>query len=132
MDREPMRSILAVEDNDDAQLLLRYLLRESFALTVVPTIDDALDAATRHEFDLLLLDINMGEDRTGVDLLHAVRSLPMHEETPAVAFTAYALPGDDEHFLNMGFNSYLSKPFTREQLYDVIRGTLQACKISPV
>lgn len=111
--------ILVVEDAPDIQALLRYLLRD-YSLTVVTNVEEALSAAAEDAFDLLLLDINLGEARTGVDLLHDLRALPQYATTPALACTAYALYSDREHFLAQGFNAYLSKPFSRVQLNEAL------------
>lgn len=119
----PIR-ILAVEDNPDTQLLLRYLLRPLYDLDIVPHVDDALRAAVKTNYDILLLDINLGEERTGIDLLHELRRMPAYVNTPAVALTAYAMPGDRERFVNSGFNGYISKPFTRKELYEAIQVVL--------
>jgi CheY-like chemotaxis protein len=35
---------------------------------------------------------------------------------PIAAVTAYALPGDRDRLLNMGFDAYLDKPFAPEDL----------------
>jgi CheY-like chemotaxis protein len=34
------------------------------------------------------------------------------------------MPGDREEFINAGFDSYISKPFTRKDLTDVIESAL--------
>ncbi len=114
--------ILAVEDNPDTQLLLRYLLRAEYTLEVVPHVEDALNAARENQFDLLVLDINLGEERTGIDLLMELRAMESYRETPALALTAYAMPGDRERFEESGFDAYISKPFTRKELYDALKG----------
>lgn len=112
--------ILAVEDNPDTQLLLRYLLRADYSLEVVSHVEDALSAAREQEFDLLVLDINLGEERTGIDLLKELRSIDAYRTTPALALTAYAMPGDKERFEDSGFDAYISKPFTRKELYGAL------------
>ena len=111
--------ILVVEDAPDIQALLRHLLRD-YELTIVANVEEALYAATEGDFDLLLLDINLGEDRTGVDLLGDLRALPQYATTPALACTAYALHADREHFLAQGFDAYVAKPFSRTDLLDTI------------
>lgn len=117
-------SILAVEDNSETQLLLEHLLKESFEVTVVEGVDDALKAVDGTSFDAFLLDINLSEQRTGTDLLHLLRERDDMTEVPAIALTAYAMPGDREDFLEAGFDQYVSKPFTRDDLTDAIQTSL--------
>ncbi len=117
-------SLLAVEDNSETQLLLDHLLKSSFEVVVVSGVADALEAVEQHSFDAFLLDINLSEERTGTDLLHLLRDQDGMADTPAVALTAYAMPGDREDFLEAGFDEYVSKPFTRTDLTDTIQEAL--------
>lgn len=117
-------SVLAVEDNSETRLLLQHLLRASFDVVVVSGIEDALAAVEEQDYDVFLLDINLSEQRTGTDLLHLLRENPSLQNVPAVALTAYAMPGDRENFLTAGFNEYVSKPFTRDDLTSAIRDSL--------
>lgn len=123
LDRPP--HILAVEDNPDTQLLLRYLLRPHYDVEIVMRVDDALEAARKQQFDLLVLDINLGEERTGIDLLRELREADTYKSTPALALTAYAMPGDRERFEDSGFTQYISKPFTRKELYEALKDMLE-------
>lgn len=117
-------SVLAVEDNSETQLLLEHLLKRTFEVTVVPGVDSALAAIDDQSYDVLLLDINLSEERTGTDLLSMIREREHMAHTPAIALTAYAMPGDREDFLEEGFDQYVSKPFTRSDLTDAIEQTL--------
>ena len=83
------KRILIVEDDPHIQLLLRHLLRPWFHLDLAVNVDEALDIAAENPFDLFLIDINLGELRTGVDLLGLLRRIPAYDATPAVACTAY-------------------------------------------
>ena len=116
--------ILAVEDNSETQLLLEHLLKKSFEVVVVPGVDEALSAVGDGPFDALLLDINLSEQRTGTDLLHLLRERENMTDVPAIALTAYAMPGDREDFLEAGFDQYVSKPFTRSDLTTAIENSL--------
>jgi CheY-like chemotaxis protein len=129
MASEPTPRILAVEDNTETRLLLQHLLKENFEATIVPHVDAAMDAAANAQeegvaFDALLLDVNLSDRYTGTDLLHMLRDQYDMEDVPAIAMTAYAMPGDREGFLNSGFNHYVSKPFTRADLLGTIREAL--------
>ncbi len=112
--------ILVVEDNVDTQILLRYFLQASYKIDIACKIDEALQFTTQHTFDLLLVDIHLGEERTGIDLLNMIRQKGPYESVPIIALTAYAMPGDRNRFLNMGFDGYVSKPFTQKQLLETI------------
>ena len=121
---EERATILAVEDNSETQLLLKHLLKSSFDVHVVSGVDDALEAVTERTFDIFLLDINLSGQRTGTDLLHLLRKNDNGADVPAIALTAYAMPGDREDFLEAGFDHYVSKPFTRSDLTSAIDASL--------
>lgn len=116
--------ILAVEDNAETQLLLQHLLKGSYEINVVQGVEGALEAVDNGSFDVLLLDINLSEERTGTELLHMIRERDGMTDVSAVALTAYAMPGDREDFLEEGFDEYVSKPFTRDDLTKAIQNAL--------
>ena len=116
--------LLALEDNAESRLLLKHLLRKEFDAVIVSGADETLARAAEQTFDVLLLDINLGEKRTGVDVLKALRALPGYDQTPALACTAYALPGDRERFLEAGFAHYVSKPFVKAELLGALRSAV--------
>ncbi len=122
--------LLIVEDNLANQTLLRYYLGDAFDLELAGRFDDALRAATQRRFDLFLLDIDLGEQRTGVDLLRELRKMPAYTATPAVTCTANTRPGDRERFLALGFDAYIGKPFTEEELLDTLHTVLASSCLS--
>ena len=116
--------ILAVEDDLHIRILLHYLLGTRFDMEFATSFDEALEVAARHPFDLFLFDIHLKEQRTGVELLNELRQMPAFRTTPAVACTAYAMHGDRDRFLGLGFCGYLAKPFVRKKLYETIQDAL--------
>ncbi len=116
LDDLPRQKVLLVEDNEHTQYLIESLLEDAFSVTVVADAEQALLEAFRTEFDMVLLDINLGEGPNGADVLRELRAMPAYRTVPIAAVTAYALPGDRERFLEMGFSAYLSKPFNAEEL----------------
>ncbi len=108
--------VLVVEDNENTQYLIQTLLEEDMSVTTVETAAEALLEAFRNEYSLVVVDINLGEGPNGIDLLSELRAMPAYRDVPIVAITAYALPGDKERFLEMGFADYLAKPFQADDL----------------
>lgn len=108
--------LLLVEDHTDTQDLLVELLEELYDVNVVGNASEALLVAMHQQFDMILMDINLGEGPDGIQLLKQLRRTPEYAEIPIVAVTAYALPGDKERFLDLGFTAYVSKPFDVDEL----------------
>ena len=117
--------VLLVEDNPTMRHLGEHILEPCYDLTAASGFDEALaaaeeQAAQHSAFKLLLLDIDLGEDssHSGTQLLRQLRETSAYAETPAMALTAYAMPGDRERFLQAGFDDYLPKPFTKTELLE--------------
>jgi CheY-like chemotaxis protein len=71
-------------------------------------------------FDLVLLDIALGDGVDGYDVIRRIRE--QDSSIPVIAVTAYAYPSDIEKGLRMGFSAYITKPILnlpafREQVY---------------
>src|SRR5690606_631657 len=96
-----------------------FMLR-GYTSDVATSPEEALDLVRYHQYRVLLVDINLGADRSGIDLLQELRQIEGYEKTPAVAVTAYALPGDEERFLEAGFDNYVAKPFRKEKLVEAV------------
>jgi len=80
-------------------------------------------AATRCLYDLILMDCQMPV-MDGYEVTRAIRQREQEEglgRTPIVALTAHAMQGDREMCLGAGMDDYLSKPFTRESLENILR-----------
>ena len=120
----PDAKILVVDDNADTRQLVQLFLTTAAKVESAASGKEALDQLRDEAFDSVLLDINLGEERTGLELIEVIRELNGYRNTPIVAFTAYALPGDEERFLKAGFDGYVRKPFTKRQLLRTLNRVL--------
>jgi|GEM_PF-2671963 len=115
--------ILLAEDNDVNQTVAVAMLESLGHQTTVTTNGhEALAAFQSNDFDLVLMDCRMPE-LDGYDATRAIRQWENQQNlipTWIVALTANALEGDRGKCLAAGMNDYLSKPFTRERLNDVV------------
>ncbi|MFO0973297.1 MAG: response regulator [Phycisphaerae bacterium] len=112
------RSVLVVDDEPTCARLLAHYLKEMKTNAQIETSGRAgVDAALRGGFDLVLMDVDMPE----MDGLAAVKELREHGyEKRIVAVTGMTGDGDRERCLQAGFDDYISKPITREQLSTTI------------
>lgn len=116
----PLR-LLVIEDNRAIQHMINYLLRADYTLHLVSNAAEALEAAAQYRFDLFLVDINLGDDLDGVELLAALRRLPGHARTPAIACTAFVMRQDRSRIMASGFEGFIGKPFTGNTLTETIQ-----------
>jgi CheY-like chemotaxis protein len=122
--------LLVVEDNPEMLVLLKHYLASHFDVSTAPDIHTALDQGPPRRFDLVLMDVNLGDRGAGVEDLVDLRRVEAYRRTPAVAVTAFALPGDRERFTAAGFDAYLGRPFTRQQLFETLDPLLAGSIIS--
>ena len=115
------KRILIAEDNEKNIKLFRDVLQLSGYKTLeASTGEQAIELATLHTPDLVLMDIRL----PGTDGLEALRRLREDERTadiPIVALTAQAMAGDRERFLEAGFNGYVSKPVNVVEFISTVR-----------
>jgi CheY-like chemotaxis protein len=119
-------SILLVEDDPDQAILGEVRLQ--LAGYQVRTVDRAktLSRVLREEErpDLLLLDV-MLPDGDGFDILAKLRCWPEFATLPVVLLTAKAELADIHRGLALGADGYVTKPYSKEQLAEVIGRVLK-------
>jgi PAS domain S-box-containing protein len=109
------KDLLLIEDNAQNAYMAKFMLGD-YETDIATSPEDAVEAVLHNQYRLLLIDINLGADRSGIDLLHEIRGVEGYEMARAIAVTAYALPGDEDRFINEGFDDYVAKPFRKETL----------------
>lgn len=105
-------------DDDKLSLKLSEKIFKKFGFEVVLSSDgnNCINKIKAGEkYDLILVDIMMS-DFSGVDVLKALRMLEDIKLPPIIAFTANALSGMKEEYLNEGFDDYLEKPIVYKDL----------------
>jgi len=113
-------SILVVEDNYSNRALMKRILRDYDFVAEAEDGITGLSLAQQTNFDLVLMDINLGPGIDGIETMHRIRKIPGYYKVPIIAITAYAMGGDKERFKSEGFDAYLAKPFYKENLIDLI------------
>ena len=114
-------SILVVEDNHLDILVLKVLLEKYFNLYIVTNGKDALYAAEEFDFEIILLDINLGDP--AMDGIAVLKKLRESEKTAGLkifAVTAYA--DNLEDLIKLGFNDVLTKPVIKEEIFNILNG----------
>lgn len=123
-DRPPDASILIVEDHLETRTFLELALSENYRVDTATDAPRALEMTTRSHYDLLLVDIALGEGINGVELVERLRAEPPFENVPIVATTAHQFREDRDYYLERGFDEYLPKPYFPQELFGVVERML--------
>ncbi len=121
LDKFPARpSILLVEDDAVNASVITVYLNKYFSVEHILDGNEAISMCKTKTYDAILMDINLkGID--GIETLKLIRRINAHySQIPIISLTAYAMAGDKEKFLSLGFNHYLSKPFQRSELLEIL------------
>ena len=121
--KQKSKHILLVEDN---------MLNQKFAMAVLKMKGYTWDLAENgkvgvelfenNEYEAILMDIQM-PIMNGIEATKEIRKIEKRngwENIKIIAVTAFAMPGDEERFKEVGLDLYISKPYTSNQLISFI------------
>jgi two-component system, NtrC family, nitrogen regulation response regulator NtrX len=123
--------VLIVDDEKNIRRTLRMVL-EGGGSTVYEagTIAEALDVLAKHEVDLVLLDVKLGEE-SGLDLLRTLKArsddgIPTRSsEIPVVMISGHATIEDAVAATRLGAFDFMEKPLDRSRVLVTARNALE-------
>ena len=120
--------ILLVEDNENnAEILIRRLTRQGFAVSLARDGFEGIDSARRDLPDLILLDMDLPE-LDGWQTARAIKSDPATSAIPIIAVTAYAMAEDRTRSLEAGCDDFETKPVELPRLLEKMHALLKVRK----
>jgi PAS domain S-box-containing protein len=109
--------VLLVEDHADTRFMLSRLLASfGCAVTTAGSVKEAVEAAERQTFDLLLSDIGL-PDGSGTDVMRRVRE---HQAIRGIALSGFGQDDDLRRSQEAGFELHLTKPVSLQTLREVV------------
>jgi len=118
------RTILIVDDNDDALDMLGTFLRAcgAYVLLARSAIGALAYVDTQSRIDAVITDLAM-PDMDGVELVQRLRHHPLHSSIPAIALTGFYEFYMDTR--NAGFTAFLQKPVNLDGLCKTITDAIE-------
>lgn len=117
----PLNILLAEDSLVNQKLAIGLLSKWGHTVNVANNGREAVASLEAHEFDLVLMDVQMPE-MDGLEATAAIRT--GEKETgghiPIIAMTAHAMKGDREACLAAGMDAYVAKPVRAHELYAAI------------
>jgi len=127
VDAKPLRGrVLVVDDNSMAQMVASHALRrQAFEVQCAGDGLHAVDAASRSQFDVILMDLQMpGMD--GFETAQRIRNLPGYQATPIIAVTANCSSDYRDRCTTSGMQDFLAKPVRTRDLVQTVEKYLEA------
>lgn len=119
----PEASVLVVDDNRmNLKVMARLLLPYKIRVVMADSGQEALHKLDTMEYDCVFLD-HMMPEMDGVETLRRIRKKPgaYFQSLNVIAFTANAIGGAREMFLEEGFNDFIAKPIELSVLERMLR-----------
>lgn len=115
-------SILIVEDDAISTFIAETLLQNEFKTYSVNNGYDAIKCVDEQEFDIVLMDINLGDEKMdGIRTMRLIKQNRKHRYLKVYAITAYA--DHEDWFIKQGFDGLFLKP-VNEEMIDVLKETI--------
>jgi CheY-like chemotaxis protein len=111
------RKLLVVDDEPLVRQTLRYCLEDNYDITSVASGEEAIAASMREDFPVVILDLCM-QGLSGLETLKRLKEI--RESQNVIILTAYQSMESAITALNLGAFNYLTKPFDRANLQEVI------------
>ncbi len=118
----PSARVLVVDDNEiNCKVFANLLKKTRILIDEAESGLESLVKTAKNRYDIIFMDHMM----PGMDGVEALRLLRKSKDNPCrnvpvVALTANAVTGAKEHYLSVGFDSFLSKPIDTEKLEKTI------------
>ena len=111
--------VLLVDDNElNIKVALTTLKKYNLDITTVTSGSECIEKVIENTYDLILLD-DMMPELDGCTTLENLKTLEDFK-TPTIMMTASSKDEVQEKLKNYGFDGYLSKPFNRNDLEEIL------------
>ncbi len=121
--------ILLVEDNPLNVEVVQRFLAKNYIVDSARDGYSAINMATEIDYDILMIDINLGQGIDGIQVLNEIKKYSKYNAVPVVALTGYASETNRRDFLQHGFTHYLAKPFEKKELIALLKEITSDCSI---
>ncbi len=124
--------LLFEPDGEQQGLYSMSLEQRGFKVEVVSNINELVKCLSRNKFDVIIADSDC-EEGGGEDLIRSIRNMPKGGSVPLIVLSGKAFNFDIEHFLRLGVDRCISRPFTLSELSSSVRRLLdEVGKLSEV
>ena len=120
------KKVYVVEDNEKNMKVFNMVL------STIPDVeiksenrgDRGLEMIKSGKPDLVILDLQL-PGLSGIEIFKELRKIKKFNKVPIIAVTAFAMKGDEERILKIGFDKYISKPIRVKEFKEIVMDFLE-------
>jgi DNA-binding response OmpR family regulator len=127
---DKQRILIVDDDNNIAELISLYLVKECYDTLIVNDGESALEKIPEFRPDLMLLDIML----PGIDGYEVCRQVRANSDLPIIMLSAKGETFDKVLGLQLGADDYIEKPFDSKEMVARVKAVLRrtVSKTAPV
>ncbi len=115
------KKFLVVDDSASMRQLVSFTIKDAgYEVLIAENGKDALGKLNGGTVDIVITDLNM-PDMDGIELIKKLRSMPDYKFAPIVMLTTESQESKKQEGKLAGASGWIVKPFSPEQLLDVVR-----------
>lgn len=119
--------LIVDDDNNIAELISLYLIKECFDTLIVGDGEEALEQFAAYQPNLILLDLML----PGIDGYQVCREIRRNSNVPIIMLSAKGEVFDKVLGLELGADDYMIKPFDSKELVARVKAVLRRTQAQP-
>jgi PAS domain S-box-containing protein len=117
-----IKAVLIVEDDLINQLAIKRILENRYTTIITDSSDEVLEILKKNKVNIILMDISIWGKKNGLELTKELKASKEFSHIPIIAVTAHAFEDDRQNALEAGCDNFLTKPFSKKLLLDMMAG----------
>jgi len=113
-------NIAIIDDQDDIKYAIEKILKKQghTCYGFNGNEEDLIEGLNVFDIDLIILDMMLEENLTGLDVIHTIRNQDIH--TPIIMITAYTTPSNMIKASKAGIIDIIQKPFSANDIVQTV------------
>ncbi len=127
-ERQPLAILMAEDNRVNQKVMHGMLARYGYRADVAATGLEVLAAVAEHDYDVVLMDVQMPEMDGEEATAHIRQELAEERQPYIIAMTANAFEDQRQQYLAAGMDDYISKPVDPTRLVEALERAWQWCE----
>ena len=111
-------AVLLIEDDEMTVEFMNVVLDQQYRIFNARSGEEAWVVLHASAIDIILMDISLAGEQTGIELTQEIRQSPQHRGIPIIAVTAHAYDSDRDNCLGVGCDDFIRKPINSALLLE--------------